>query len=112
MSGNDKRAQVLHETRLFGSLDDESLAWLAARADAQHFAAGEMLFFSGEAAAGMFVVVSGTVRAFQQNTDGREQVMHVDTAGATIADVVVFDNGPYPASAVAETEAEVMFLRK
>src|SRR6185437_1605191 len=60
----------------------------------------------------MFVVVSGTVRAFQQNTDGREQVIHVDQAGSAIADVVVFDDGPYPASAVAETDAEVLFLRK
>lgn len=112
MGAHGTRAQVLHQTRLFSGLDDESVAWLAARAEAQHFGPGEMLFFSGEDAAGMFVVVSGTVRAFQQNTDGREQVMHVDHAGATIADVVVFDDGPYPASAVAETQTEVMFLRK
>lgn len=112
MDRNAARAQVLHQTKLFATLDDESLSWLAARAEEQRLAAGEMLFLSGEAAAGMFVVVSGTVRAFQQNTDGREQVIHVDQAGSAIADVVVFDDGPYPASAVAETDAEVLFLRK
>lgn len=106
------RAKVLHQTKLFSTLDDESLSWLAARAEEQRLTAGEMLFFSGEAATGMFVVVSGTVRAFQQNIDGREQVMHVDQAGSAIADVIVFDDGPYPASAVAETDAEVLFLRK
>jgi len=112
MDRTARKAQALRQTRLFSSLDDESLAWLAARAQQQPLSAGEMLFFSGEAATGMFVVVSGTIRAFQQNTDGREQVMHVDHAGATIADVPVFDDGPYPASAIAETDAEILFLRK
>ena len=72
----------------------------------------EMLFFSGEEAKGLFVVVSGKVRAFQQNAEGREQVMHVDTAGATMADVPVFDDGPYPASAVAEEDTDVLFIDK
>lgn len=106
------RVRALRQTRFFGSLDEEGLRWLAARAQEKHLAAGEMLFFSGEPASGMFVVVSGVVRAFQQNTDGREQVMHVDRAGATIADVPVFDDGPYPASAIAEEETEILFLRK
>ena len=107
-----RRVQALRKTRLFGSLDQEGLYWLAERAQEQHLAAGEMLFFSGEPASGMFVVVSGMTRAFQQNTDGREQVMHVDRAGATIADVPVFDDGPYPASAIAEEETEILFLHK
>lgn len=107
-----RKAQALRKTRLFSSLDEESLAWLAARAEEQCLSAGEMLFFSGEPATGMFVVMSGTIRAFQQNTDGREQVMHVDHAGATIADVPVFDDGPYPASAIAEADTKILFLHK
>lgn len=107
-----RRVQALRQTRLFGSLDEQGLRWLATRAQDQHLAAGEMLFFSGEPAAGMFVVISGMIRAFQQNTDGREQVMHVDRAGATIADVPVFDNGPYPASAIAEEDTDILLLRK
>ncbi|HXS12733.1 MAG TPA: Crp/Fnr family transcriptional regulator [Acidobacteriaceae bacterium] len=107
-----KRVEALGQTRFFGSLDQEGLRWLAARAHEQHLAAGEMLFFSGEPASGMFVVISGTIRAFQQNTDGREQVMHVDRAGATIADVPVFDDGPYPASAIAEEDTDLLLLRK
>jgi CRP-like cAMP-binding protein len=43
-----------------------------------------MLFLSGEPMSGLFVVVSGKIRAFQQNEDGREQVMHVDAAGSVL----------------------------
>mgnify|MGYP001546706451 CR=1 FL=1 len=71
-----------------------------------------MLFFSGEEAKGLFVVGGGKIRVFQQRADGREQVMHVDSAGATIADVPVFDDGPYPASAVCDEETEVLFIGK
>ncbi len=103
---------ALRQTRLFGSLDQEALLWLATRAEERRFTSGEMLFFSGEAATGMFVVVRGTIRAFQQNSEGREQVMHIDTIGATLGDVPVFDDGPYPASAVAQTDSNVLFISK
>jgi hypothetical protein len=33
--------------------------------------------------------VNGKIRVFQQNPEGREQVMHVDTAGSVFADVPV-----------------------
>jgi CRP-like cAMP-binding protein len=58
-----------------------------------------MPFLSGEKAEGLFVVVSGKIRVFQQNPEGREQVMHVDTAGSVLADVPVRNscrNGSFP----------------
>ena len=73
---------------------------------------GEMLFLSGEQAKGLFVVVNGQIRVFQQNAEGREQVMHVDTAGSVVAEVAVFDGGPYPASAISEVDVDVLFIDK
>jgi CRP/FNR family transcriptional regulator len=93
-------------------LEEKELAWVARRAAGLHFLAGEMIFFSGDEGRGLFVVSRGRVRVFQQNLDGREQVMHVDTAGATIAEVPVFDGGPYPASAIAEEDTDVLFIDK
>lgn len=112
MESTNKKVAALRRTKLFGSLDEPSLSWLAARAKQQHLASGEMLFFHGEAATGLFVVVDGTIRVFLQNAEGREQVMHIDVAGATLGDVPVFDDGPYPASAVAQVDSEVLFLTK
>ncbi|HEY1904233.1 MAG TPA: Crp/Fnr family transcriptional regulator [Terracidiphilus sp.] len=112
MKQRDRKVAALRQTRLFGSLDDEALSWLAARAKLKRFASGELLFVSGESAAGLFVVVDGTIRAFLQNSEGREQVMHIDGAGATLGDVPVFDDGPYPASAIAQTDSELLFLGK
>jgi CRP-like cAMP-binding protein len=58
------------------------------------------------------VIVNGQIRVFQQNAEGREQVMHVDTAGAVVAEVAVFDGGPYPASAISDVDVDVLFIDK
>jgi CRP/FNR family transcriptional regulator len=71
-----------------------------------------MLFLAGENAAGLFVVVTGKVRVFQHSAGGREQVMHIDTDGSVIAEVPVFDGGPYPASAACDTEVRVLFIAR
>jgi CRP/FNR family cyclic AMP-dependent transcriptional regulator len=112
MDRTGRKVEALRQSRLFRFLDEAALLWLAARAEEQHLTSGEMLFFSGEPAMGLFVVVDGNIRAFQQNLEGREQVMHIDSSGATLGDVPVFDDGPYPASAVAQTDCDVLFISK
>jgi CRP/FNR family transcriptional regulator len=107
-----QKITALQRTKLFGSLDGKELAQIARHAVEMRFDAGEMLFFSGEDAKGLFILASGRVRVFQHNAEGREQVMHMDTAGATIGDVPTFDDGPYPASAIVEEAAEVLFINK
>jgi CRP/FNR family transcriptional regulator len=107
-----KRIAALQCTTLFAGLTTEALADIAQRAVELHLQRGEMLFLSGEPARGIFVVVSGKIRAFQQNEDGREQVMHVNGVGSVLGDVPVFDDGPYPASAISEVDADVLFIEK
>jgi CRP/FNR family transcriptional regulator len=107
-----KRTAALRRTTLFGNLTSEQVADVAQRAIEIHLLKGEVLFLSGEAAKGLFVVLRGKIRAFQQDEDGREQVMHVDAAGAVLGDVPVFDDGPYPVSAIAEVNADVLLIEK
>jgi CRP-like cAMP-binding protein len=107
-----KRIRALQRTALFGCLTEKQLADIAQRAVDLHFRKDEMLFLSGEQVKGLFVVVSGKIRVFQHNTEGREQVVHVDAAGAVIGEVAVFDDGPYPASAISEVDADVLFINK
>jgi CRP-like cAMP-binding protein len=107
-----KSITALQHTLLFGCLKEKELADIAQRTIELRLQKGEVLFISGEQAKGLFVVVNGKIRVFQQNAEGREQVMHVDTAGAVIGEVAVFDDGPYPASAVSELDAELLFIDK
>ena len=107
-----ERIRILQHTVLFGGTTAEELSELVPQATDLRFSKGEMLFLSGEPVKGLFIVISGKIRVFQHNAEGREQVMHVDTAGSVIADVAVFDGGPYPASAIAASDADVLFIDK
>jgi len=103
---------ALKRTTLFQELEDDALRSVAERATTRSFRKDEVLFIAGEKALGMYVIVSGSVRAFRESTDGREQVIHVERAGATIAEVPVFDDGNYPSTVAAEEDTDTLFLDK
>ena len=107
-----KRIAALQCTTLFGGLAIEELTEIARRAIELRLQKGELLFLSGEPAPGLYVVVDGKIRSFQQNEDGREQVVYVDGAGSVLGDVPVFDDGPFPASAISEADTYVLLIEK
>lgn len=106
------KVEALKRTALFGELEESDLRALADRAVETRLARGEVLFLAGEEARGLYVIVEGAVRAFRESIEGREQVIHVERAGATIAEVPVFDNGTYPSTAAAEEDSVILFLDK
>ena len=103
---------ALKSTSLFGSLDEAALRLLADRAIERHFRKDEVVFVAGDEAIGMYVIVDGALRAFRVSTDGREQVIHVERAGATIAEVPLFDDGAYPSTVAAEEATTTLFIQK
>jgi CRP-like cAMP-binding protein len=106
------KVAALRRTALFGESEDAHLRALADRAVERRLTRGEVLFGAGEEAKGLYVVVSGSLRAFRVSLDGREQVIHVEHEGATIAEVPIFDNGPTPSTVAAESDAVVLFIDK
>lgn len=108
---NDK-VEIFRKTELFQDLDEDVLRVLSSRAVERNLERGEILFLAGEEAKGLYVIARGSVRAFRTGADGREQVIHVERAVTTIAEVPVFDNGNYPSTVSAEEAACVYFLDK
>jgi CRP/FNR family transcriptional regulator len=108
----DDKKTILRRTELFGSLDDAVLDILAKHSVVIRLQRNEILFVAGEPAKGLNVVASGAVRAFRTSQDGREQVIHVERAVTTIAEVPVFDNGNYPSTVSAEEPTTLYFLAK
>ena len=103
---------ALRQTPLFSNLSDEALRSISERAMPRRFSKDELLFVAGDEALGLYVIVVGSVRAFRESLDGREQVIHVEAAGATIAEVPVFDDGNYPSTVAAQEDTETLFLDK
>jgi CRP-like cAMP-binding protein len=106
------KISALARTVLFGELSENELRALADRAVEQRLTRGEILFIAGEEARGLYVIVEGAVRAFRESIDGREQVIHVERAGATIAEVPMFDDGTYPSTVAADEDSVILFIDK
>ncbi len=97
---------------LFAALDEVELQALARRAHVRGYAQGEVLFAEGDACQGLYVLVSGRVKIFKTSASGREQVLAVEEPGSSFAELPVFDGGPYPASASAMSDTEVLFISR
>lgn len=103
-------ATHLHKTSLFSDLSEQELLALVDIAVSRTFQAGDELFQEGDDCDGMYVIVSGSVRLYKVAASGREQVLSIEGPGDAVAELPVFDGGPYPVSARAMTEAKVVFL--
>lgn len=106
------KTSALRATALFGSLGDAELGALAGRAVEQKLQKGEILFLSGDKPRGLYVVVEGSVRAYRVGTDGREQIIHVENAGATVGEVPLFDEGNYPSTVAGEENSTLLFIAR
>lgn len=105
-------AAVLKKTALLSDLSDSELELLAALTVRKKFSNAELLISEGEPCRGMHIIVSGHVRMFKASATGREQVLSLDGPGGSIAEIPVFDGGPYPASAVAVGDTEIAFISR
>ena len=112
---NTKRidlAEVLQKTALLSSLSQPELQLLAAKTVRKMFGAGEALFHEGDPCKGLHIISRGQVRIFKTSASGREQVLAVNVAGESVAELPVFDDGPYPASGMAIEETEIAFISR
>ena len=103
---------VLGKTALLSNLSQPELQTLASRTVRKLFSAGELLFSEGEPCNGLHIIAQGKVRLFKTSVNGREQVLSVNVSGESVAEIPVFDGGPYPASAVALEETEIIFISR
>jgi len=105
-------AAILGGTALLSSLSQPELQQLAARTVRKRFSSGELLFSEGDPCNGLHIIAAGRVRIFKASVGGREQVLAVNNPGETVAELPVFDGGPYPASAIAVEGTEIAFISR
>lgn len=105
-------ASVLGKTALLSSLSPPELQLLAARTVRKLYHAGELLFSEGDPCNGLHIIATGKVRIFKTSINGREQVLSVNVPGESVAELPVFDGGPFPASAVAIEDTEIAFISR
>jgi len=71
---------------------------------------GRVIFYQGDEASGLYIVVSGRVKIFKLSPEGKEQILHFFGAGEPFGEVAVFAGECFPACAEALQESRLFFF--
>jgi CRP/FNR family transcriptional regulator, cyclic AMP receptor protein len=108
----EEAERALAKLPLFAGLPPAVLQAVAARTVTREVPRDTQLWRRGDPCPGLHLVLSGRVRVYRASLDGREQVLHTQGPGQALAEVPLFDGGPYPASARATEDTRLLFLAR
>jgi CRP/FNR family transcriptional regulator, cyclic AMP receptor protein len=102
--------ELLRAIPFFAEIPPVVLDGLAARCVPRTVGEGFTLFRTGDRCSGLYLVLEGRVRIYRTATDGREQTIALEGPGRPVAELPLFDGGPYPASAATIEPSRLAFL--
>ncbi|OFW55879.1 MAG: hypothetical protein A2133_01210 [Actinobacteria bacterium RBG_16_64_13] len=108
--GRQRLTLVLKQTTLLGGLDEDHLAQLVAQGGRRRFDANQSVFFEGDRATGLHIVLEGRVRVFKTSPRGREQTLMIMGPGEPVGEVAVLSGETYPASAETLDPSETLYI--
>jgi len=106
------KSGALRRIPLLAGLSQAEIDALAERALEKRFKPGDVLFHEGEPCYGIFLLGQGRVKIFKTSPSGREVMLAVESAPSTVAEVPLFDGGPYPATVSAVDDVVAYLISK
>jgi len=105
-------ARVLGSTALFGRLDADSLARLAAAATPRTYDRGQQLCRQGEPGEWFFVIASGRVKVVLTSEEGQQVVLATSGPFDTLGELAALDRGVRSASVTAMETTTVLVVTR
>jgi CRP/FNR family transcriptional regulator len=103
-------APALRRLALFNDLSEEELALIAARVTTVEYECDAIVFSEGDICRELLIVKEGMVKLLKTASNGRQQLLSIERAGNSLAEIAVFDGGAYPATATAASHAILLRL--
>jgi len=104
--------ELLQEVPFYRRLPLEERKRLAAVSRVRAYAKGELIFTEGAPGEVFFTVVRGRVKVFKSTPAGKDLILEIFGAGDPLGAVAVYEDRPYPASAVALEETLCLLVRR
>lgn len=101
---------VMRKLSLFRDLNAEDLSRITSILRLRSFRKGDTLFTEGAEGLGLWLMVEGTAKLIKTDAGGREQLLKVVNPSEFFSEVVLFDGGKYPATAVAASDGKAAVL--
>ncbi|SEQ23373.1 Cyclic nucleotide-binding domain-containing protein [Devosia sp. YR412] len=103
----DDAAEALAQAEFFDICDDEQRRMLAFAGDLRHFDPDAVLYKSGDAPQGAFVLMSGTLKA---RPDGGGKPYAISEPGSVVSAMALILSKPRPLTITAVTDCETLFV--
>ena len=102
----------LREFDLFQDLDDEELEELSQYIKVEKYPKKTTIFHEGAAAEYFYMIKNGRVKIIKFSNEGKELILEIISKGEIFGAIAVLKGFPYPASAVAMEDTEVVKISK
>ncbi len=89
----------LRKLSFFQELSDSEVEAIAQVVKLKDLQRGRLLFMEGDPGEAVYILCRGLIKLYKVNEEGKEQILHYVHEGGIFAEVVLFDGGPYPATA-------------
>jgi CRP/FNR family transcriptional regulator len=103
--------EYLRHIPIFAGLEPEELLEIEKLVLERRYGKGRIIFLEGEPGEAVFFLKSGRVKIAKTTPDGREHILHYIHPGDVFAEVVLFGDQTYPASAEIVEDAQLGLIR-
>jgi len=100
----------IHEFYFFSSLDEKEKKELEQISRKKNYKKDEILFYKGEEAKYLYLLVSGKVKVYKHDYKDNEIIIHNLMPPTFIAEIANYEEIPYPANCSFETDSEVYVI--
>jgi CRP/FNR family transcriptional regulator len=106
------KVNIFWKIPMFEFLDAEELDRLYSLCTTERYAKGDYIFIECDQPRKLFVVVKGEVKLLKQTDDGREMIVEMAYPGEIFGEEAVFDGQPYPMTAQALEDVELLSISR
>jgi CRP-like cAMP-binding protein len=104
--------EILQSVPLYRRIPAEDLRRLAAATGVRRYAKGETIFSEGDLGEVFFTIAEGRVKIFKMTPAGKDVILEIFGAGDPLGALAVYEDRPYPASAVALEDTLCLLIRQ
>ena len=103
---------MLETVPLFDGLSPEALAKIESRAVTRNYPRNAVVISEGDEATSMFIIVTGSVKVYHTEADGKETILNSQGPGQHFGELALVDDAPRSASVMTTEPSRLLVLSK
>ncbi|MEW9123356.1 MAG: Crp/Fnr family transcriptional regulator [Thermotaleaceae bacterium] len=103
----NKNTELIKHVPIFSQLEQSALEKIASITVERKYRKGTIIFMEGDKGEALYFIKSGKVKISKNSNDGRELILNIYGSGDVFAEVTLFNDVMYPATAEVMEDAVV-----